>query len=207
MNKWTNCALAIALATSSTLAFAQTATSPSFDFISGGYLSADYEDESVNGLTASFSQSFGNDWFVTADYMTASEDYEEALMDDIIYRAKAEISRLYGNVGYKFYNEGNTTAYISGGLAWVEAVIKTDTFGDFGADETGWNLKVGVRNRFTDSLEVDASIRHYDVGNMDSQEISVAGRYFINSNVSVGLGYSIVSSEENHTFLTASYHW
>lgn len=209
MNKWTNYALAVALAATSTSAFAQTESSPSFDFISGGSLKADYVDESLDGFTASFSQSFAENWFVTADYMKVSSDYHDVFFEnsDAVDYEKGDISRVYGNIGYKFYNNGNTTAYVSGGLAWIEVIVRSTSFPDISADDRGWNLKAGVRHRFADALEVDASIRHYDIGNLDSQEISLSGRYFVTSNVSVGVGYSIVSSEENHTFLTASYHW
>lgn len=207
MNIWTNCALAIALAATSSSVFAQTESSPSFDFISGGSLKADYVDESLDGFTASFSQTFAESWFLTADYTKVSSDYNFVQSTDVIYVEKSDISRIYGNVGYKFYNEGNTTAYVSGGLAWIEVVVSNTSFPDISADDSGWNLKVGVRHRFVDAFEVDASIRHYDIGNLDSQEISLSGRYFVTSNISVGLGYSIVSSEEDHSFITASYHW
>lgn len=207
MSKWTNYALAIALAATSTSVFAQTVSSPSFNFISGGYVEADFEDESLDGIAASFSQSFAENWFLTADYTKVSSEYNFVEYTDVVYVEKGDISRIYGNVGYKFYNEGNTTAYVSGGLAWIEVVVSNSSFPDIAADDSGWNLKVGVRHRFVDAFEVDASIRHYDIGNLDSQEISLSGRYFVTSNISLGLGYRLVSSEENHSFLTASYHW
>ncbi|WP_417665088.1 outer membrane beta-barrel protein [Pseudidiomarina sp.] len=207
MNKWTKITSAILLTTASSAVAAQEeSTAPNFDYVSLSYLSADVDGDTASGFAASFNKSYSDNVFFAADYMTASDDFED-LRGDIAFRAEAEISRFYGNVGYKFYNEGNTAAYVSGGLAWVEAVVKTNTFGDYGANEAGWNLQVGIRSRLTEAFEIDASVRHYDVDNLDDQELNISGRYFVNSNFSLGVGYSLVNSEESHTFLTGAYHW
>ena len=69
---------------------------------------------------------------------------------------------------------------------------------------TGYGLGVGLRHKLMESLEVDANIDYINV-NDDDTRLKVGARYYINEDISAGVGYSI--STEDVDILSGNLRW
>ena len=193
-------AAVMATAMGTTAAYAQQA--PSFDKLGVSYISYDLDGETLNGAGAHLNMSINPEWFFSAEYIYASDDYNAGG-----FSVDAESASLYGNIGYKFYNMGNTVGYVAGGLVYNDAEVRSSGFGNYSEDDTGWNAQVGLRSRLTNDIEVDANVRHVDIYDGSDQEWTVAGRYFITQEFSLGAGYTLIDSDNSYMALTGSFHF
>ncbi|WP_417658827.1 porin family protein [Pseudidiomarina sp.] len=193
-------AAVMATAMGTTAAHAQQA--PSFDKLGVSYISYDLDGETLNGAGAHLNMSINPDWFFSAEYIYASDDYNAGG-----FAVDVESASLYGNVGYKFYNMGNTVGYVAGGLVYNDAEVKSSGFGNYSEDDTGWNAQIGLRSRLTNDIEVDANVRHVDIYDDSDQEWTVSGRYFITQEFSLGAGYTLIDSDNSYLALTGSFHF
>ncbi|TRW50178.1 porin family protein [Aliidiomarina halalkaliphila] len=190
-------------------AAAQSATAPSFDHLGASYIDFDADGDSIKGFGLDFEKTLSGNWFIGADYFNVSDSASETFMGETV-SARVEMSLLNANVGYKFYTTDRFAAYASAGLSMVEAKVRfssPDLSFNESDSETGWNAQIGIRSRITDSIELDAYARHVEIDDEDDQIIGVSGRFFINQNFSLGLGYTHINSDLSYISFTARYHF
>ena len=202
VTKMSVAAVAIAALTSATNAQAQqTQQQPSFDKLGVSYINYDLDGETLNGAGLQFNRHINQDWFLDVNYIYATDDYTISGVD-----VDATANTLYGNLGFKFYQMNNTVAYASGGLVYSEIDVDSGV-GGYNEDDTGWNAQIGMRTRLTDAFEVDANVRHVDIYDDSDQEWSLSGQYYITNEFSVGLGYTLVDSDNSSVALSGNFHF
>ena len=203
VTKMSVAAAAIAALTTATTAQAQQSQQqPSFDKLGVSYINYDLDGETLNGAGLQFNRSINQDWFFDVNYIYATDDYTVSGFD-----VDATSSTLYGNLGFKFYQMNNMVAYASGGLVYNEIDIDTSGAGNFSEDDTGWDAQIGMRTRLTDAFEVDANVRHVDIYDDSDQEWSLSGQYYITRDFSLGLGYTLVDSDNSYVALSGNFHF
>ncbi|MCC5879259.1 MAG: porin family protein [Idiomarina sp.] len=181
---------------------------PSFNFVQAGYQSYDMGTISgdLDGFALRGSFEFTEQLFATLDY----EDLSGSNWNDG-FGASSDTRELYLNLGYQFYQQGSTSLYATAGLAWYEFKANYNFAGlpesSFSDDDTGFNALIGVRHRFTEYLEVDASVRHVDIGGDSEQIFSLSGRYYINPRFSIDARYTRIDSDLSGVGIGASYHF
>lgn len=181
---------------------------PSFNFVQADYINYDIDSiiGDLDGFAIRGSFELNEQWFTTFDY----ENVSGSVGSDQV-TASSKSRELYLNLGYQFYQRGNTSVYATGGLAWYDAEASysfPDTpAGGFSDDDTGFNVLLGVRHRFTEHLEVDASIRHVDIGDGSDQILNLSGRYYINPRFSIDARYTRIDSDISGIGIGASYHF
>lgn len=201
------CALAIALAMGAPAA--ALANGPSFDHVGVGYVNFDFDGESVNGYSVDFEKSLSDNFFIGADYFRV-QDSSAGSIGGQNFSSRIRLGLLNANVGYKFYTTDTLTVYGSAGLTSVDTKVQITT-PDFSINEsdsdTGWNVQLGFRTRLTDSIELDAYVRHIDIDGEDDQLLGISGRFHITSQLSLGLGYTRIDSDLDYVSLTARFHF
>ena len=75
---------------------------------------------------------------------------------------------------------------------------------DLAGDDTGYGLGVGLRHKLMENVEVDANIDYINV-NDDDTRLKVGARYYINEDISAGVGYS--TSTEDVDILSGNLRW
>ncbi|WP_404408623.1 porin family protein [Pseudidiomarina marina] len=200
VTKMSVAALAIAALTTTAQA-QQTLQQPSFDKLGVSYINYDLEGETLNGAGLQFNRHINQDWFFDVNYIYATDDYTVSGVD-----VDATANTLYGNLAFKFYQMNNMVAYASAGLVYSEIDVDSGV-GSFNEDDTGWNAQIGMRTRITDVFEVDANVRHVDIYDGSDQEWSISGQYYITNEFSLGLGYTLVDSDNSYVALSGNFHF
>jgi len=181
---------------------------PSFDFIQAGYLNYDVSTiiGDMDGLALRASYQLNHAFFATFDYEDTSGSGSSGG-----FSANAEMSLLFANLGYQFYQQGSTSIYAAGGFTRREYEASTSfpdesTIG-FVDDSNGFNVVIGVRQRFTENFEFDASVRHVDVSDDTDQIFNLHARYFFNPRFSIDARYTRIDSDMSGVGIGASFHF
>lgn len=171
--------LGIALLLASSTAFAE---SPQWDTAYVSYLNSNVDvgsaDESFNGFGIGGSASFQSDWLLVADLRSVS-------------KSSIDLRTTSVGAGYRFSTSKTTDLY---GTVTLET-LAVDV-GNNDSSETGFGVGVGIRSMLTPAVEVDAKV---DYLNIDSETVTRARAsafYFINNDLSLGLGYEIYSPSD-----------
>lgn len=192
-------------------AMANETASPSFDKIGVSYVELDILDESASGFGIELEKSFNEKVFISIEHLDASETYVEDLgAADAAFELSAMLT--HANIGYQFFQTDTTIAYMSAGYSRAEATgdvsLSDNSYSDsYSESDSGWNAQVGVRSRFTRNFEIDAAVRHIDIADGSDQELSVSGRYYLESNFSLSAGYTHIDSDMSHLNFGVSYHF
>lgn len=194
-------ALAIAALGISAQAAANT-DAPSFDYVGGGFVSAKFDDETLNGFGADFSRSLGNELFVMGNVAFAEDTFNIGGSD-----AKIELTTMSANLGYKFYQTNSAAAYAFAGLVYGEAKARVTGIGSESIDDTGYAVGLGYRNRVTEQFEFDGRVEFVDLMDESDVQFSLRGNYYLSEKWSLNAGYSFVDSDSSTLLFGVSYHF
>jgi hypothetical protein len=198
----TKIALAIVALSACPLTVAAETASPSFDYISGGFISNKFDDETLNGAGLEFSRSFNQDWFFMANIATASDSFNDGGVNFDL-----DLNTIAASVGYKFFNNNNATAYAFAGLVYAEAEISAIGFGNASVDDTGYNVGVGYRIRTSPNFELDGRIEGIRLMDETDVQFSARGSYFFAPQWAATAGFSFVDSDSSSFSFGVSYHF
>lgn len=130
-------------------------------------------------------------------------------VNGVAVNTKIEQALAHGNLGYKLYDSDGFTFYAGAGISYLDVSIKATTGASsfsMKGNETGWNIMAGVRKNFGNNIELDANVRHIDLGESELA-LSVSARYYATQNVSFQVGYTNLDSSNKHFILGAAYHF
>ena len=211
MFKATKIAAAIAALTVAagavSVAQAQEAPQPSFNYVSGTVHQVDLDGEKLNGFGIDFGFDVNERVFAEVQYFDVGDSYGEYFGSTYV-EADLDVQQLYANLGYKVFEQDSTAVYISAGFAYAKAKYSISGFGGESADDNGFNVQMGIRHRFNQQFEVDANLRHYDMGDdVNDQELALTGRYYISDELSLMLGYTAAGDDVSYTRVGATWHF
>lgn len=162
------------------------ADSPEWDTAYVSYLNSNvdvgFADESFNGFGLGGSLSFSSDWLLVADLKSVSEDFGNSSLD-------LRTTSVGG--GYRFSMSESTDLY---GTATLETLAV-----DAGSDdssETGFGVGIGIRSMLTPAIEFDAKVDYLKIDSQTVTRARAGADYFINQNMSLGLGYELYSPSD-----------
>jgi hypothetical protein len=89
--------------------------------------------------------------------------------------------------GFGYHREMGSAANFYADLAWEQ--IDVDGFGD----DDGYSIELGLRGMVGANFELQGYVGQIDVGGSETF-FGVAGRYFFNDNMAIGLGYENMDS-------------
>ncbi|MGX5915007.1 outer membrane beta-barrel protein [Aliidiomarina sp. Khilg15.8] len=211
-------------------ALAQDKVSPSFDKVSIGYADLEYKFASPTGFTLSAEKMVSPSFFISGDFLNYSFSYTRDYIDgerDLInlyedYRLfiDRDASLFYANGNYIFAKLSGFAAYAGVGVAYQKRSYEDDVVSleidphgrlpdpsSASTDTLGANVTLGLRQAIGSYVELDASIRHFEMdGNID-QLISVGARFFPSEQFSIDLGYTHIESDFTLFEIGASYHF
>lgn len=198
-------AAAVSMALLAAPSVAQADTVPSFDHIGLSYADVDLYGASPTGFTIDAEKSLKNGFFLAGDllYFSESESFQG-------YSGETDFSFFNANVNYQFVQHEGFVAYAGAGVSYLGVDSSVSYAGASMSEsdsETGWNAMVGMRQAITSSFELDANVRHLDIGDGTDQVISVSARFFPTERVSLNLGYTNIDSDFTYVELGASYHF
>jgi hypothetical protein len=177
----------------------------SYSFVEIDYIDGESDGSDGDGFRVSGSFELGDRFFVSGGYEDL--DYDPFTSDGITTE-DSELTLLRLGIGMN--------GEINEGLDWVASVSFTDaefktvdSYGyDYGLDETGYILDVGLRGLINDTLEYSASILQLDIFDDSSTGFRLGGRYhFGDSNVSAGLDYVQYDSDWDQLELGVRYQF
>ncbi|CAB0151242.1 hypothetical protein PSI9734_01655 [Pseudidiomarina piscicola] len=207
--------VAVVLATTSMMlsapVLAAESNAPSFDNVGLSYVKFDVADESLDGFKVNLETSFSPKVFLSVNHLDATDSFvENTGSADAAFEISTELS--HANLGYKFYDTGSTVGYMAAGFSRFsvssEVSLSDNSFADsYSQSESGWNAQVGVRSALTERFEVDAALRHIDIGADGDQEFSVSARYYFEPRFSLSAGYTRIDGDTSYTTIGASYHF
>ncbi|CUA86467.1 porin family protein [Pseudidiomarina woesei] len=211
MLKLTKVAMALAAvafsAGSVSVAQAQETAQPSFNYVSGTVHQVDLDGEKLNGFGIDFGFDVTEQVFAEVQYFDVGDSYGEYFGATYV-EADLDVQQLYANLGYKIFEQDGTAIYLSAGFAYAKATYDISGFGSESFDDNGYNVQMGIRHRFNQQFEVDANMRHYDMGDdVNDQEFALTGRYYINNEFSLLLGYTAAGDDVSYTRVGATWHF
>lgn len=187
----------------------QASQKPNFDYAELSYTKVDFDGEKVDGFMFELEKSFGDNWFSSFDYITASDEYSDRI-NGIMVDAEADLSLSFANVGYRFPTTETTSMYVEAGFANIALDATVAAYGSvetIDESDSGWNVAVGVRSALTPAFQVDLKARHIDISDTTDREISIEGRYFINDKFSVSANYASFKDDLSYFGVGAAYHF
>jgi len=147
----------------------------SYSYVDLGYVETDIDGvgPTADGFALRGSVGFAEHYFAFAEYSTQSISGFDIDLTTV---------GLGGHYGL------SDNLDLVGRAGWVRA----DASG-FGAnvDDDGYMLSAGLRGKAGDSVELEASVIHTDLGGPDGNDtaFAVGGRYFFTSNFAIGAEY------------------
>lgn len=139
-------------------------------------------DESFNGFGIGGSIAISSDWLLIANLKSVSEDLGNASID-------LRTTSVGG--GYRFSMSESTDLY---GTVTLET-LAVDVGSDDSSD-TGFGVGVGIRSMLTPVIEFDAKVDYLKIDSETVTRARAGADYFINQNISFGLGYEIYSPSD-----------
>lgn len=170
------------------------AETPNFNFVSGGYLNTDIDDElDGDGITLDGSVLVSENVFLSGQYQTV--DFSDDGVD-------LDLNWLSAGIGYRMAVSANTDVY---GLATYENIETEASYygSSLSDDENGYGFTAGVRSLVTSNIELDGQIGYIDIDDSDTF-LSAGARYYFNKNFSVGANYKTLD-DIDLVSLTARY--
>lgn len=212
MTKITQTAAAIALALAATVSTTAAANlqpdqslQPTFTYTAIAVHQVDLDGEKMNGFGIDFGFDVTEKVFAEVQYFDVGDTYGEYI-GGTYYEADLQAQQLYANLGYKIYHQGNTAVYVSGGLAYGKASYTITGFGSESMDDNGFNVQMGVRSRLTQQFEIDANVRHYDMGDgVNDEELAITGRYYLDDELSLLFGYTAAGDDVSYSRVGVSW--
>lgn len=180
----------------------ETATSPSFDYVNGSFVSNKFDAETLTGVGAEFSRSFNNDWFFMANIAASSDSMSDGGVDFDL-----DLTTMGASVGYQFFKNDNAIAYAFAGLVYAEAEVAASGFGSASVDDTGYNAGVGYRIRTSENFELDGRVEGIRLMDETDLQFSARGSYFFAPQWAATAGFSMVDSDNSSFSLGVSYHF
>ena len=149
----------------------------SYNYFQGGYASADIDDDGFtgnidgDGWFIGGSAALTDNFFMYGDYTSLGLDY------DIDY------DELELGIGYN-YSLGENTDFVAG-LSYIKGEAKAM---GMSADDDGYGVRLGLRSKLSDMIEVEGGIEYADTDEGSSTAL-VAGILFdVADNIAIGVG-------------------
>jgi len=151
---------------------ASQAEGPSYSYVEGGYVRTDIDGlgKDADGFLVRGSIELPHDFFLFASYV-----------DQGVYGA--DIKQYGVGAGYAWSMTDTTDLYGKVGYAKAEA----DAY-DFGLDDDGYSLGIGIRSMVTKNVELEASVSYADYSDLgDDTTFGVGARWHFTANFAVGI--------------------
>ena len=148
------------------------AESPSYSYVEGGYVRTDIDGvgSDADGFLVRGSVELPHDFFLFAGYV-----------DQGVYGA--DIKQYGVGAGYAWSITDTTDLYGKVGYARAEA----DAY-DFGLDDDGYSLGVGIRSFVTSRLELEASVDYVDYSDLgDDTTFGIGARWYFTDHFALGV--------------------
>lgn len=188
----------LALATSLFLALgtAQASEAPKWDFVDASYLSTKIEGERLNGLGLSASKLINENVFALGSYsyQTWSEGDQEI-----------DLSSFTAGVGYRHAVAENTDVFGTIEYVYANVDVAYDDKSGGSDSENGYGAKLGVRSMLTNEIEVQGVVNYVNLDGSDTS-YTVKGLYHINTQFSVGAGFTKADDADTYS-VTAAYYF
>jgi long-subunit fatty acid transport protein len=149
----------------------------SYNYFQAGYASANIDGDDFTGDID------GDGWFIggsaaLTDNFFMYGDYTSLGLDFDVDYDEFELG-----IGYN-YSLGENTDFVAG-LSYIKAEAKA--FG-MSADDDGYGLRLGLRSKLSDTIEVEGGIEYADTDEGSSTAL-VAGILFdVSDNIAIGVG-------------------
>ncbi len=163
----------LASAVLSILSFGAMAETPSFDNVEIGYASYDFDGlGTFDGYQLKGSKQISDDFYIAGDYTDVS---------------KSGLDLALLTVGFGYKNDFSNTSSFFTELDYA----RLDIGG--GADDTGYELTVGIRSMFTEQIELKAAVEYLDIDNDDTTSMVLGGAYNLTDNFALFADYKYES--------------
>ncbi len=162
--------IALAALTSLGLALPAAAEGLNYNFIDGRYLDGEVGNTDVDGFGIGGQALINPNFYVLAGYSAIEAD-----------NGPGELDIIRAGLGYRHALAPATD--LNGEVLFVNADVDVD-------DDSGFELGLGLRHRFTEVFEGKAGVRHIDVFNDDDTYFEVGGLAHLTPQFAVGIDYS-----------------
>tara|TARA_R110002012_G_scaffold224450_3_gene396432 strand:+ start:347 stop:931 length:585 start_codon:yes stop_codon:yes gene_type:complete len=162
------------------------ATSPNWDYVQGGYYTADVSDFDgfdPTGFGVGGAKSLGDNVFVRGSYSMLSDDLSDGDVD--FDQGSAEL-------GYRYKMSSSTDVY--GTIAYQYAELSIDAEGsDASTDTDGFGATIGIRSMVTNKIDLEAAAGFLRFDGDSEAITSITANYFFHSDVSAGINFTKIS--------------
>ncbi len=162
----------------------------SYTYIEGAYESTDLDGPDADIFRISGSYNVSPNFNIIGDYATGNVDNPSGGSD---------LDFDEGSISVAYHAPVAQSTDLTANLK----VVNRDT--DVAGNDTGYGLGVGVRHMLSDRVEVDANVDFVDVQDVEDTALKLGARYYFNSAISAGLGYS--TSSENIDVVSGNIRW
>ncbi len=150
------------------------ADTPTYNFMNGGFQRVDLDGNGIDvdgdGFAIGGAFEVADNWHIVGGYSSTEFDFG------------VDLNQLKVGVGYHTDISDVTNFFVD--ALFVDAEVDTGGFGS--VDENGFGLAIGLRSNLSDTLELEGSITHVDLGDADGTTFAAAGWYKFSREFAIG---------------------